>query len=108
MNPHPTKIELAGENRLRMTWSDEVATEYTFAQLRAACPCASCKEKHGPQPPQPANLLTVLKPAEAQPLKITGMEPVGNYAYSIQFSDGHDTGIYTLDMLRELGEAKQE
>jgi DUF971 family protein len=32
------------------------------------------------------------------------MEPVGHYAYSIQFSDGHNTGIYTLDLLRSLGE----
>ena len=31
------------------------------------------------------------------------MTPVGRYAYSIDFSDGHDTGIYTLESLRELG-----
>ena len=31
------------------------------------------------------------------------MRPVGNYAYSIAFSDGHDTGIYTLDFLAEIG-----
>ncbi len=31
------------------------------------------------------------------------MKPVGNYAYSIEFSDGHDTGIYTFEYLRELG-----
>jgi len=34
---------------------------------------------------------------------ILGMKPVGNYAYSISFSDGHDTGIFTLEFLRELG-----
>jgi DUF971 family protein len=38
------------------------------------------------------------------PLKVTGMTPVGNYAYSIAFSDGHNTGIYPLTLLRELGE----
>ena len=31
------------------------------------------------------------------------MKPVGNYAYCIAFSDGHDTGIYTFEQLRELG-----
>jgi DUF971 family protein len=31
------------------------------------------------------------------------MVPVGNYAYRIEFSDGHSTGIYTLDLLRRLG-----
>jgi DUF971 family protein len=32
------------------------------------------------------------------------MKPIGNYAYGIEFSDGHDTGIYTFEYLRELGE----
>jgi DUF971 family protein len=32
------------------------------------------------------------------------MKPVGSYAYSIDFSDGHGTGIYPLELLRELGE----
>ena len=31
------------------------------------------------------------------------MKPVGNYAYSIAFSDGHDTNNYTFEQLRELG-----
>jgi DUF971 family protein len=31
------------------------------------------------------------------------MRPVGNYAYGIQFSDGHDTGIFTLELLGQLG-----
>ena len=52
----------------------------------------------------PPTELTVISPAEAQPLAIASMKPVGNYAYSINFSDGHETGIYTLELLRELGE----
>ena len=47
----------------------------------------------------------VLSAAEARPLELQGMTPVGNYAYALAFSDGHDTGIYTLELLRELGEA---
>ena len=47
--------------------------------------------------------LTVLSPQEIVPLRIRKMGPVGNYAYSIEFSDGHDTGIFTLDYLHELG-----
>jgi DUF971 family protein len=43
-------------------------------------------------------------PAAAEPVTIRQMTPVGNYAYSIHFSDGHSTGIYTLDLLRSLGE----
>ena len=47
--------------------------------------------------------LPVLSMAEAQPLRIEGMRPVGNYAYNIAFSDGHDSGIFTFEYLRELG-----
>ena len=36
-------------------------------------------------------------------VEVVDVSPVGNYAYSIAFSDGHDTGIYTLEFLRELG-----
>ncbi|MDP6446605.1 MAG: gamma-butyrobetaine hydroxylase-like domain-containing protein [Pirellulaceae bacterium] len=32
-----------------------------------------------------------------------GMQPMGSYAYSIEFSDGHDTGIYSLELLSEIG-----
>ena len=49
-------------------------------------------------------MLPIVSAAETQPLKILGMKPVGNYAYSIAFSDGHDTGIFTFDLLRSLGE----
>jgi DUF971 family protein len=104
MNIQPTQLELAGENRLRITWNDGERREYTFRGLRDACPCATCREKQS-QPPPPSNVLTVLSPAETQPLKVLGMRPVGNYAYSIQFSDGHDTGIYSLELLRQLGES---
>ena len=48
-------------------------------------------------------MLPVLSMAEARSLTIAKMEPVGNYAYSIEFSDGHNTGIYTLELLRQLG-----
>ncbi|MCK4685523.1 MAG: DUF971 domain-containing protein, partial [Pirellulales bacterium] len=41
-------------------------------------------------------------PEETVPLAIKEMKPVGQYAYKIEFSDGHDSGIYTLDFLREL------
>jgi DUF971 family protein len=99
MNERPEKLELAGD-RLRIAWSDGQIREYTFRELRDKCPCATCREKRR----APATLLPVLSPAEAQPLRITGMTPTGSYAYSIDFSDGHNTGIFTLESLREMGE----
>ena len=102
MSTQPSKLEVRGKSRLWIEWSDGHQREYTFGELRDACPCATCREKRqAPKPPE--TQLTVLSPAEAQPLVIREMKPVGNYAYSIAFSDGHDTGIYTFEFLRQLG-----
>jgi DUF971 family protein len=103
MSSTPTKLELTPDNRLRITWSDSQIREYSFRELRDKCPCATCREKRNAPPASPFQL-PILSAAEAQPLRIAGMKPVGNYAYSIDFSDGHDTGIYTLESLREMGE----
>jgi len=102
MTVQPTNLQLMPDHRLRITWSDGETREYGAAELRDACPCATCREKRT-QPPPPSSALPVLSAAEARPLKIEGMKPVGNYAYAIHFSDGHDTGIYTLDFLKDLG-----
>jgi DUF971 family protein len=100
----PTKLELASPDRLRISWSDGQIREYTIRELRDKCPCATCREKRNAAPPSPLEL-PVLSAAEAQPLRIASMAPVGNYAYSIDFSDGHNTGIYTIESLREMGTA---
>lgn len=104
---HPTKLERVGDAGLRIHWSDGQVREYSVRELREKCPCATCREKRS-APPPPASQLTVLSPAEARPLTLGGMRPVGNYAYAIAFSDGHDTGIYTLESLRELGREVRE
>ena len=100
--PHPLKIERLGDDRLRIEWSDDERRVYRVAELRDRCPCATCREKRS-APPPPALQLTVLSVAEAQPLRVAGMRPVGSYAYHVDFSDGHNTGIYTFELLRELG-----
>ena len=91
-----------GVEGVEITWSDGTRLAYTPRLLRDACPCATCREKRaapagGPHP------LRVLSAAEVAPLTVAGMKPVGQYAYAIEFSDGHSTGIYTLEYLRELG-----
>jgi DUF971 family protein len=103
MIAQPTKLELVTGPRLRITWSDGQVRDYALRELRDKCPCATCREKRSAPPPSPLQL-PIISAAEAQPLRITAMKPVGNYAYSIDFSDGHNTGIYTLESLRELGE----
>lgn len=109
MTVHPTRLERIGDERLGITWSDGTQRVYVIRDLRRACPCATCREKKDSAPAagfdRGSAAFTVLSPEETLPLRIRGMTPVGNYAYAIAFSDGHETGIYSFEFLRELGES---
>ncbi len=104
MTLRPTDIAVYSPAEVDIVWSDGQRRRYTIGELREHCPCASCREKRKAAPP-PTGALPVLSLEEAQPLKLLGMQPVGQYAYSVEFSDGHDTGIFTFEFLRELGQA---
>jgi len=104
----PVSLKNDGE-ALVIQWSDGVMHRLPWKLLRDSCPCATCRMQHSAPPapaapPAPKPLLSVLSLAEARPLAPVSVRPVGNYAYSIAFSDGHNTGIYPLELLRELGE----
>jgi DUF971 family protein len=102
MTEQPTKLELIAGGQLRIIWSDGQVREYAIRELRDKCPCATCRELRS-APPPPMTQLPILSAAETQPLRISAMTPVGRYAYGIDFSDGHSTGIYTLESLRAFG-----
>jgi DUF971 family protein len=100
----PRSLKNAG-TALQIEWSDGVTQRIPWQKLRQACPCASCRMERA-KPPKPQPLLAVLSPAEARPLAPASMRPTGNYAYAIAFSDGHSSGIYSLELLRQLGDAE--
>ena len=107
----PTGIERGGAGQIVIQWSDQARTVHTASQLRKACPCASCREKRkgaAEADAKPSGMLPVLSAAEAQPLEIAAIRPAGQYAYNIQFSDGHNSGLFTFDLLRELGAAGED
>lgn len=108
--PVPMSIGRVADPRaggaIEILWSDGVRAAYTPRLLRDACPCATCREQRGrPAAPQ---LLPVLAAAKLAPLAVTAMRPVGQYAYGVEFSDGHASGIYTLEYLRALGGGRDE
>jgi len=105
---HPTNLKLVSPDLLFIEWSDGERRHYPVVELRDRCPCATCREKRRQDVDAPPTVLPVISSEEAQPLTISAMEPMGNYAYSIQFSDGHDTGIFALDLLKELGSTAEE
>ena len=47
-------------------------------------------------------------PAGKAEVTISALEPVGNYAIRISFSDGHDTGLFSWDSLFDFGQRKQQ
>lgn len=99
-SPTPSPVSLSSDgDALLIEWSDGGKHRLKWELLRAGCPCATCRTKE----PEPPTLLPVLSPAEAQPIKATAVTPFGNYAYNVEFNDGHNTGIYTLDYLHALG-----
>lgn len=103
MKATPIKLEKPDEQTLRIEWSDGELRDYPASELREKCPCATCREKRT-APPPPATSLPVLTLEETQPVRVVGMRPVGSYAYAIAFSDGHNTGLFTLDFLKQLGQ----
>ncbi|HEY0759500.1 MAG TPA: DUF971 domain-containing protein [Acidisarcina sp.] len=88
---------------MEIDWRDGHHSSWSFPWLRDACPCATCHEERGNdgrepgQPkPQPVNLLPMYK-APPRPDLVT---PIGRYAISFNWNDGHSSGIYSWDYLR--------
>ena len=104
MNFHPVELEKTPQRTLVIVWNDQRRDEIGFRALRESCQCAHCSdERINPKPEPPSGMLPVLSAAQARPLDIEVMHPVGNYAYNIHFSDGHQSGIFTFEMLRLIG-----
>jgi DUF971 family protein len=93
--PIPTEIKLHQKSRvLEIMFSDGAHFELPFEFLRVYSPSAEVRG-HGPGQ-------EVLQPGKKE-VDISSLEPVGSYAVQPQFSDGHNTGIYSWDYLYELG-----
>ncbi len=103
MNTPPTDLQIVEDNALLIKWSDGQQRRYSFGELRDVCPCATCREKRTSEQQAPT-LLPVFSAAEAEPLRIEGIKPLGSYAYAIAFSDGHDMGIFSFALLQQLRE----
>jgi DUF971 family protein len=97
--PRPTEIKLHQKSRLlEIAYDDGKRFSLPCEYLRVFSPSAEVRG-HGPG----QEVLQVGK----RDVEIKEIEPVGNYAIKLAFSDGHDTGLYSWDYLYELGE-KQE
>jgi DUF971 family protein len=93
--PWPTDLVFDREAKLlRIAFDDGAKFEVPFELLRVESPSAENKGHGGAAPPPAIGKANV---------GVVAAEPVGRYAVRISFDDGHDTGLYTWDLLYELG-----
>ena len=96
----PLNLDLKKDTALTIDWDDGSSSIYPIVLLRKLSPSADMRELRKQMQKNP---LTILPGSGGSgPLSALGAELVGNYAIKISFSDGHDTGIYTWDYLREI------
>ncbi|MEM7762576.1 MAG: DUF971 domain-containing protein [Pseudomonadota bacterium] len=92
----PVNIRLRKQSAcLRLEYADGACHDLSFEYLRVNSPSAEVRGHHPDQ--------AILQHGKRQ-VRIVRIEPVGHYALKLFFSDGHQTGIYSWDWLRILGE----
>lgn len=99
----PLKLKRRNAVVLSATWPDGFDASILFRDLRDACPCAHCtgeeimgqKVYHG------------MKTFAPGMNNLAALVQVGNYGVQATWKDGHDSGIYTWELLRSIFESKQ-
>ena len=98
--PRPTEIKLHQKSRvLELSFADGKSFMLPCEFLRVYSPSAEVRG-HGPGQ-------EVLQTGKKD-VEITHIEPAGSYAIQLTFSDGHDTGIYSWELLYEYGLHQEE
>jgi len=93
----PIEIRQAGPHLLEILWADEGQSQYPVRDLRLACNCAICVDEWtGEYKLDPGQVAEDVHPVR--------VKTVGRYALNIIWSDGHESGIYPFERLRELGD----
>jgi DUF971 family protein len=103
IDPARVKVHKTEGTGMEIDWKDGHHSSWSFRWLRDACPCATCIEERecdgrlpGEPKAAPKELFALYK---APPLPIT-VTPIGRYAISFGWNDGHGSGIYSWDYLR--------
>ncbi|MBH55459.1 MAG: hypothetical protein CMI18_14100 [Opitutaceae bacterium] len=93
----PRLIQAIGDE-IAISWDEGVESYYQMDFLRANSPSAEnmgetdiLGNRHGGD-----------GPSEFPGVKVTGWEFIGNYAIRFRFSDGHSTGLYSWDYLKQI------
>ena len=91
---------------VEIVWDDGHRSSYQIGQLRALCPCATCREAKGEKPHQTIQSPQTEKPRRGLPMfkaekfQIANMHYVGNYALGVSWEDKHQS-IFPWKMLND-------
>ena len=96
----PLKVEEISPTELAIDWADGHRSYHRYRTLRFFCYCAGCRDE------QTGRALIRMEaiPEDIHPVRI---DPVGAYALRFNWSDGHNTGIYSYDHLRKICECPE-
>ncbi len=86
---------------MQINWADGHSSIYELTYLRRECPCAACqpwKEGLGPIGVKSESA----RNAVGELRRVEDVSQVGAYALNFQWTDGHDSGIYSFEYLRSL------
>ena len=92
----PVQVKVVDKKKLFIKWDDKTESEISLEKLRKFCPCATCLTEREKQSKTYIPILT-----ENQ-VKIVNINQVGSYAIGITWKDGHNTGIYEFQFLKNL------
>ena len=97
----PRRIDLKRDEKLTIEFDDGAVCTWTLTLLRSMCPCAQCRQVREEDKPK-KSLLTILPGNYSGAITAVTAQLVGNYAMKIEWSDQHDSGIYSFEYLREI------
>lgn len=108
MNAKTTPEDIAVDlkkGEVRLAWADGVTSIFTLDFLRQACPCAACNALRRQRSADPLHILSPDQASASGALNPENpIQIVGQYGLQFFWADGHRTGIYTYEYLRELAE----
>ncbi len=88
------------KKELTVRWGDGHVSRYALAYLRKNCPCANCRDQRGKA--SAGGLMVLSSQALTASDVIDNIAAVGRYAMQPIWADGHETGIYSFEYLRDL------
>lgn len=96
----PENIEISNSDQeMVVEWADGHTSVYPLFGLRKNCPCVECRGGHGQMDSFDRELFFV---EGSRTYKVENVQQVGNHALKIFWDDGHSSGMYQWETLRNL------